>query len=368
MSPTIDSQQSAEKAFERYPELLAMFAELDRFTPEILPSRYWRALNRKNLRQLADTGYDNFKRTLARNYFTWIVNPFNHQIRFLMLQAGAAQSFATLARALLAPRHECMKKRHTIYYNLLTELLWRYVVENDPDDVLTRLEEPLEGNPPKLLHDGRLISQDLANSVLEYKAIVNHTDNAHQIRTIMELGPGYGRTAYVFLTLHPACRYVLVDIPPALFVAQRYLATVFPDRGVFRFRAWSDFSKVRDEMSDSSIIFLMPNQLALLPDKYVDLFVNISSLHEMRLDQIRYYFSEIDRLTRKYFYFKQKTLTTIPIEKQIIREADYPVREHWRLIFRRQCEVQKDFFEALYELPPGQRSCTQRRLHEKTAQ
>ena len=54
----------------------------------------------------------------------------------------------------------------------------------------------------------------------------------------------------------------------------------------------------------------------------------------MRMDQIKYYFGEIDRLTRKYFYFKQWKETTIPFENETITEADYPVRDNWRLINR----------------------------------
>jgi hypothetical protein len=59
------------------------------------------------------------------------------------------------------------------------------------------------------------------------------------------------------------------------------------------------------------------------PDDYAE-------LHEMRLDQIRYYFGEIERLTTNYFYFKQWKETTNPFENETINEADYPVREDWQ--------------------------------------
>ena len=68
------------------------------------------------------------------------------------------------------------------------------------------------------------------------------------------------------------------------------------------------------------------------------------------MDQIRYYFGEIDRLARRYFYFKQWKETVIPFENERITEADYPVRENWRLINRQECKVQTYFFEALYEI------------------
>jgi putative sugar O-methyltransferase len=353
--PKMDSHDNqtdpAEDVFDLYPEVRAMFDEFPRFREEVLPSRYWQELNGKNLRQLADSGYGNFKRTLARNYFTWIVNPLNYQVRFLMREAGIFRSVAIFFGALFAPRHEFLKRRHTVYYNMLTELLWQYVEQIDSERLLDRLTEPAEGNPPRVMRNGRLISQDLANSVLEYREILHADVDRREVRNILELGPGYGRTAYVFLALQPSCRYILVDIPPALYVAQRYLSAVFPDRRSFQFRPFTSFAEIHDEFEDASILFLTPNQLELLPDKYVDLFINISSLHEMRMDQVRYYFGEIDRLTRKYFYFKQWQETTVPFENETIREADYPVPADWHLINRQQCAVQHKFFEALYELP-----------------
>lgn len=338
-------------AFALYPEIEAMFAEFPKYRQEILPSKYWEELNRKNLQQLADSRYENFKRTLARNYFTWIVNPWNKQIRFLMKEAGLVESMKIFWGSVRAPRHDLLKRKHTIYYNMLTQLLWVYVEKHDNDGNLTRLTEPLEGNPLHVMRDGRLISQDLANSLLEYDAILHPDMDRREVRTILELGPGYGRTAYVFLELQPKCRYILVDIPPALFVAQRYLSNVFAERKIFGFRPFDDFSTVRAEFENAEIVFMTPNQLEMLPDKSVDLFVNISSLHEMRMDQIKYYFREIERLTRKYFYFKQWKETTVPFENETVRENDYPIGARWKLINRQQCKVQAKFFEALYELP-----------------
>lgn len=339
-----------QAAFDLYPEIKAMFDEFPKYRQEILPSRYWEELNRKNLQQLADSQYENFKRTLARNYFTWIVNPLNKQIRFLMREAGAWQSTKIFFSALTAPRHDLLKRKHTIFYNMLTNLLWSYVEKNDTEDHLSRLHEPLEGNPLEVKRAGKLISQDLANSLIEYEAILHPDLDRREVRTILELGPGYGRTAHVFLTLQPGCRYILVDIPPALFVAQRYLTAIFPERKVFAFRPFENYADIQEEFENADILFLTPNQMELLPNKSVDLFINISSLHEMRMDQIRYYFGEIERLTAKYFYFKQWKETTIPFENETIREADYPIPEDWNLVYRQQCAVQHKFFEALYAL------------------
>ena len=70
MSTNDSAIDVAEAVYALYPEIQAMYDEFPRYRKEILPSKYWEELNRKNLQQLADSKYENFKRTLARNYFT----------------------------------------------------------------------------------------------------------------------------------------------------------------------------------------------------------------------------------------------------------------------------------------------------------
>lgn len=333
-----------------------MFDALTGAPREVLPSKYWEVLNRTNIAQLADYGYENFKRTLARNYFTWTVSPFDVQIRYLCrrLSLGAVLKIAT--RTLFSAPHPPLNWAPSLSYTFLTRLLWEYT-GGESAQLLERLEEPLEGNPPLLFRKGKLISQDLANAVLEYRSIMAPEIDRAEIRTILELGPGYGRTAFVFLSLMPEARYILVDLPPALAVAEKYLSIVFPNHRIFRFRPFHSFEEVREEFDGAQIAFLLPHQLEMLPDKCTELFVNISSLHEMRPDQIEYYFHLIRRLVRKYCYLKQWKESRIPYENIIIRESDYPIPAEWKRIYWRVCAVQEHFFEALLELPARAESC-----------
>jgi putative sugar O-methyltransferase len=253
------------------------------------------------------------------------------------------------ARALALPAQKPMTRKQTLSYSFLTYLLWDYV-SREPGGLLLRVDEPTVGNPPELREGGRLVSQDLANSVLEFGSITEPPTDVSRIRTVLELGAGYGRSAYVFLRLMPHVRYLIADIPPALYVCERYLSQVLPDRRIFTFRPFTDYGQVREELESAQVAFLMPHQLDLLPERSVDLFVNISSLHEMRIEQIRYYFHRIDRLTAGYFYFKQWRVSHIPGDEVVIREDDYPVRARWKRLYHRPCRVQDRFFEALYDL------------------
>ena len=124
-----------------------------------------------------------------------------------------------------------------------------------------------------------------------------------------------------------------------------------PNRKVFKFRRFDSFAQVERELSGCDLAFLLPHQAALLPDKSVDLFLNISSLHEMAFEQVATYFALIDRLTRGLFYSKQWKVSQNSRDHITIRQEDYPVRSHWQRLYERQARVQVQFFEALYRLP-----------------
>lgn len=329
-----------------------MFEALSKARSEVLPSRYWIELNKKNLRQLEESGYENFKRTLALNYFTSFARPFSETIRFLIQNLPPFSVIQAFFRTIVLKKHRGFSVPESLSYNFLTCLLWNFVLRNDPDRLLQRLDEPLEGNPPRLRLGGRLISQDLANSVLEYYSIRSGSRN-ETIGSVMELGAGYGRTAFVFLSLIPGLKYIVVDIPPALYISERYLTSQFPNKPAHRFREFHSYHEIQESFERAELVFLLPHQLDLLPDKVVDLFINISSLHEMRMDQIIHYFACIDRLARKWFYFKQWKESLIPFENVMIRERDYPIPKHWSLEFRRDCKIQAGFFEALFRVHKG---------------
>jgi putative sugar O-methyltransferase len=329
-----------------------MFDGLSTAPVQMLPSAYWEELNNNNLSQLEQFGYENFKRTLALNYFTWLtLRTALNQIGFCAGQMPITSWCMSVARALTGSKHNYFSWKQSIIYNLLTYVVWGYSVHQDRQGVTERLAEPTEGNPPRTHLHGKLISQDLANSVLEYLSIVVDSDNhAGDIQSIMELGAGYGRTAYVFLKLMPDVKYVVVDIPPALYVSERYLSSQFPEKRIFKFRPFTGYADIEDELSHCQIAFFLPNQLELLPDKMFDLCINISSLHEMRLDQIDFYLRLIDRLTRRFFYMKQWKVSRIPFENIVITEKDYPIPSNWTIEYWRETRVQTKFFEAFMKI------------------
>jgi putative sugar O-methyltransferase len=314
---------------------------------QVLPSNFWNYLNELNLRQLSEFGFQNFKRTLARNYFTWVVSPRDDQIAYLVGRLPAHVTARAAARSVVAGAHPPLSRKDSLYYSFLTYLLWEYVVRNVSPDVIAPLQEPEQGNPPHIVVRGRRISQDLANSILEYQSIVSSGLDLSTVRTVLEIGAGYGRTAFVLQRLLPSLRYIVADIPPALYVSQRYLSDQFASRKLFKFRDFRSYSEIRQEFEESQLAFLLPHQIEHLPAQSVDLVLNISSFHEMRPEQLDYYFSQLDRVAAGYVYLKQWKRTTIPYDNIVLEEKDYPIPRAWQQVFWRECAVQTRFFEAL---------------------
>ena len=316
-----------------------------------LPSKFWEFHNEMNIKQLEISGIDNIKQTVARNYFTWVIGRRDIQFRYLLrnTQILSWPSIIFGAPAYGSIAHLDWKLR--IQLAIFTRMLWRTVERIDVEGLLNLITEPRQGNPFGIYLDGKLISQDLANSVLEYYSIREYfkVPKTEKI-TFCELGAGYGRNAYVFLNVFPRGKYIVIDIPPALYVSQEYLSSVFPDKKVLTFRCFDLFEEIEQEYYDADIVFLLPHQAAMLPDKCIDMFINISSLHEMRMQQIKEYFNLIDKLTKGHFYTKQWLVSENPIDKIVITKNDYPVPKNWQGLYLRQAKVQVHFFEAMYKI------------------
>jgi len=338
-------------------KLPSMIEEIRQAPAIVAPSRFWEYFADLNLRQLSDEGFEEFKRTINRNYFQFQVgDPRTSQYR-AVLRASLAHPRPAVLGARLAERLVFPGRIGRIIGNRTTALyialLWEYVHRRDRRGVLGQLDEPLLGHPVYIDYHGRRVSEDLCNSVLELTAITEALGAGPPIRSVIELGAGYGRVAWAFLSALPDVRYVVVDIPPALAISERYLSTLFADRPIFGFRHFDTYSEVEQELASAQIVFLTPNQLDLLPPQHADLFVNISSLHEMRPEQIEHYFAAIDTHCTGYFYTKQWQRSVNEHDGLVVSHDDYPVRSTWQTVFDRPHPVQVEFFEALYRLGPA---------------
>jgi len=301
------------------------------------PSRFWGNLAAEHTRQLEQYGADMIKRHQALRYFTWSWRwrslAESRQMRYLLANSPPS----TLARALVTPASLAdadwagvsWSRRDRWLYAFATRLLWEHAQLNDVFRVLTH-PEPELGSPLPVYWRGRLISQDLANAALEVTAIGRALDGTRP-SSILEVGAGYGRTAYALLTTFPGATYTIVDIEPALSIARWYLEQLFPPE---RLR------------------FLRPEETDDLLDGRTDLVVSISSLHEMRLDQVERYLELMDRIARGgTVYLKQWSRWTNPADGITLEFAGYPFPPTWIRLFDTPAPVQTNFRQAAWKVP-----------------
>ncbi len=354
---SLKSTTNVPVADDELPGLEAMLSEL-RGAPEIYrSSKFWEHHAELQYRELAEQGgFAAFKRTVNRFFFQFMVtHPRDPQFRAALRHWARSPSlravFARLDTPLEVPPGRRAALRSLVFgrvYAAYVAMLAAYTARRDHRGIFDRLEEPALGQPTRVRFQGRAVSEDLCNSMLEYTSILDAMPAPPQ--SAIELGSGYGRLAWVFLRAQENLRYVLVDIPPGLAIAQRYLTEQFPERRAFRFTHFDSYAEVAEEFESAQIVFLTPNQLELIPSLHADLFVNVSSLHEMHRDQIQHYFQLIGEHCDGYFYTKQWQRSVNPFDDLVVRREDYPVPAAWRALFDRVHPIQTHFFEALYSM------------------
>ena len=332
--------------------------------PEIYhASKFWEKLNQLNIEWLKSDGLDNFKRTVNNNYFNWMVNtksdyflnvahPFfekakRHPSKLLSLITTNIGEMHHRTYVTTSTQTTNFQRK---IYALYLLFLFEFVRDHDEFGLFDKLEEPIVGNPIVVEKRGKRISQDISNSYMEYSYIRHALGNDFpKVKTIAEIGGGYGRLSYLFHLLHQGIKIVLIDLPPALLVAQWYLRKVFPEARIMSYRNFSSFSEIEREFQHSSICFLLPHQLELLPAGIIDLLINVSSLQEMSRQQINHYYALIDKKTR-YFYTKQWVLWENPEDKISVPAVIYPTRPDWILLKARVNPVHTEFFEAMFKV------------------
>jgi putative sugar O-methyltransferase len=352
--------------------LAKMQADYQQGPPVYHASKFWHKLNALNMAWLETDGIENFKRSINNNYFNWMVTAKSTYFRNMLrhyLKRNARHPLAAVS--LFLTQLDGADRRCRTYtneraqwsvnrlrrktYGIYVRLLHDFVANSDTLGLFDQLEEPIVGNPVTITRNGRRISQDICNSYLEYLYIrMALADEFRNVRTLCEIGPGYGRLSYVLwrLAMSRETKIILVDIPPALYVAQWYLREVCANATFFMYRDFESFASVEQAFEAATICFLLPHQLSLLPDRYVDLIVNISSLHEMSVGQINNYYELIDRKAR-YFFTKQWLFWENPEDKMIVPAVIYPKKPSWRLVHARLNPVHSDFFEAVFDVTSG---------------
>ena len=136
-------------------------------------------------------------------------------------------------------------------------------------------------------------------------------------------------------------------------MAEEYPTTVLPDVRAFRFRRFEHFDAVRDEFESAGVAFMTPNQLEddALPRRRA--LHQVSSLHEMRSEQIAQPFNRMGEHVDGGYFYSNQWLQWHSSADDIMIGHDYPIPPSWAPMFDRPHAVQTQFFEALNRVEGG---------------
>ena len=330
--------------------------------PEIYrPGEFWDGLIAANLEMLKTGGIANFKRTVSNNYYNWLVTSLRdgqvqHALRGWLQRPTLApllnelEGPATGLRTTDRDGSFTLSRAASWRYKCFVGAIWETARRDDTRGLTARLSEPEVGNPIRIRQRGRLISQDLANSIIEL-TFVARSGVVRDGARIAELGAGYGRLAHVFAQTCPLT-YCIFDIPPALGVAQWYLTAVLGADQVVPYSPCHDLGAVESRLKPGVVAFFTPDQIEMFPDGWFDCTQTISTLPEMPARQSAHYLELLAAKSRHAVFLKQWRRWHNQADDVELDEQHYGFAPPWRLSARRVDPVQPAFFNQLWTRPP----------------
>jgi len=226
-------------------------------------------------------------------------------------------------------------------YRLFVAQTWDRARREDRLGLTERMEEPEVGTPVRLCSRGRLVSQDLANSIIE----CNYAARSGLVRDgarIAELGAGYGRLAHVHLATADVV-YCIFDIPPALAVSQWYLRQLLGAERIVPFDAARTAADA-GALQTGQVAFFTPDQLELFPDGWFQLTQTISTLPEMPERQAAHFLALLAAKSSGEVLLKQWHRWRNEADGAEYAEDWYALPPPWELVARRVDPVQPLFF------------------------
>jgi len=166
------------------------------------------------------------------------------------------------------------------------------------------LSEPDDGIGFRL-EDGRFVSADVARfqrsvATLSRRGILDELTRSPSPPRIIEIGGGYGGFALHLSRILKMSRYFIVDLPETLLFSASYLVLQAPAKRLYLYEPGDPVDA--ETLAGFDFVLLPDYCLDALTGFDFDLAININSMQEMRVDQIKWYLDFIRRSCRGVFY------------------------------------------------------------------
>lgn len=200
---------------------------------------------------------------------------------------------------------------------------------------LSALTTPAAGNPAGVVANGHLISPAAVFCDVYARLIVGWLRGERPV--LAEIGGGFGKLCSFVVRHRPGIRYVGFDLPESLACAAYFLALAFPGRRTLLYGE----GDLNEDALDQYDTILMPSfEIARLPDRSVDLFVNENSLGLMAADTCRHLVKEMCRTADAVFHRNREAVRTeFEDGTSSLLNGEYPVPPEAFELIVRYCDV-----------------------------
>ena len=205
--------------------------------------------------------------------------------------------------AILKDQNVAISKKNSKFINMINATLLACLYHKYSEiinlNTLRAVSDSYAGNNSCVIYRG----QRLNHRILRYSYYISQLKNKLDFKqdekiTICDIGGGFGGLLRLLKNTYLNSTCILVELPETCLLASYFLKKNFPDSKIL---LYSDFNKDVN-YKDYDIVILPQNMIKNFEDKSIDLVLNTSSLSEMKNETQDFYLSQIERVTKKYFY------------------------------------------------------------------
>ena len=331
-------------------------------------SNFWHFLNIKNFDQLINhnsinseninsikidnESIKNYASTIALNYFTFLDTNEN------LIKNTYENVNETIIdyKINLFKKHKNLNSDQSYKYNTLLILLYENLKKFDEIKLLKLLNDKsfCGYTDPFIDINGTKITHDKINSLFEWHFIkkIPISFNVKE-NIILELGAGSGRVAETILTFNKNLKYVICDIPLALWISYCRLKEAFPEKKIKLCCDTNSKNEIEKALIENDILFIFPHQINLFEKKIFDIFLAIDCLHEMDKETISKYMDLADKYS-KYIYFTVREKSKVPfspIKNELsISGNNFFIKNSWKIEFKSKSIFPSDFYSICYKI------------------
>ncbi len=340
-----------------------MLEDLRNADPIYRPSNFWDYYQNESYRHIREQGVGEFRSHRLRNWasFGAVADPLLGDAHPLLGRGDGLQSawLKVVGKSVrripllkdFLTTFEKLTEAYENHLEMLLELSYHYCLNADPQKRIAGIEDSGLGAPNiSMKFDGRVYTLHFLRYFLQYLYLSRFVD-FKEVRSIVEIGGGYGGMAEVISKLHPHILYVDVDIPPQIYIAERYLSACFEGKVLGYLETKKEDQLIPESHDGKRLFTLCPWQLPKLEGDY-DLFINSASFQEMEPPIVENYARHLNQLVTRYGYIRamRKGAALAPREgKRGVLEKT--TLEHYLKFFDRFELVDEADAEVLPNLP-----------------